>query len=301
MKKVSAIIVNYNAGPVLGEAVNSLLCSFFVTKIIVVDNGSSDNSMEDIENLAVAEPRLLCIRDNENMGFAKACNIGIAAAEESDYLLFFNPDCLADRDALEKLLSGIESSPQSGMAGPLLLNEDGTEQAGGRRSIPTPGRSFIRAFGLSRLSKLCPGIFSDFLLHEQPLPDTPLEMEAISGSCMLVKREALLDVGLLDEGYFLHCEDLDWCMRFREKGWKIIFVPDARVIHRKGVCSQTRPFFVEWNKHKGMVRFYNKFFRRHYPVILFWIIAAGIWLRFTAVTFYHGAIRLKQWFKNDVF
>jgi GT2 family glycosyltransferase len=298
MKKVSAIIVNYNAGPVLEEAVQSLLCSSFVTKIIVVDNGSADNSMKDIENLAVAEPRLLCIRNNENMGFAKACNIGIAAAEGSDYLLFFNPDCLADQDALEKLLSGIESSPQSGMAGPLLLNDDGTEQAGGRRSIPTPWRSFTRAFGLSRLSKLSPGIFSDFLLYEQPLPESPMEMEAISGSCMLVKREALLDVGLLDEGYFLHCEDLDWCMRFRQMGWKIIFVPDARVIHRKGACSISRPVFVEWNKHKGMIRFYNKFFRRQYPGMMFWIIITGIWFRFAAVTVYHGAIRLTQWFKK---
>ena len=298
MKKVSAIIVNYNAGPVLGEAVKSLLCSSFVTKIIVVDNGSIDNSMEDIENLAVAEPRLICIRNNENMGFAKACNTGIAAAEGSDYLLLFNPDCLADQDALGKLLYGIESIPQSGMAGPLLLNADGTEQAGGRRSIPTPRRSFNRAFGLSRLGKLFPRMFSDFLLHEQPLPESPMEMEAISGSCMLVKREALLDVGLLDEGYFLHCEDLDWCMRFREKGWKIIFVPDARVIHRKGVCSKTRPFFVEWNKHKWMIRFYNKFFRRQYPVIMFWIITTGIWFRFAAVTVYHGAIRLIQWFKK---
>jgi len=65
-----------------------------------------------------------------------------------------------------------------------------------------------------------PRLFSDFLLHQQPLPDGPMEIEAVSGSCMLVRRDALLDIGSLDEGYFMHCEDLDWCMRFRQRGWK---------------------------------------------------------------------------------
>jgi GT2 family glycosyltransferase len=186
------------------------------------------------------------------------------------------------------------------MVGPLLLNPDGTEQAGGRRSIPTPWRSFIRAFGLSKFGKRYPGIFSDFLLHQQPLPNSPVEIEAISGSCMLVKREALLDVGYLDAGYFLHCEDLDWCMRFRQKGWKIMFVPDAHVIHYKGVCSKKRPIFVEWHKHKGMARFYSKFFRRQYPGVLLWIVETGVWFRFAAVTFYHSVKHLNRWMKHDV-
>ena len=297
MSKISAVIVNYNAGRLLNETVKSLLCSPLIIKIIVVDNNSRDNSMKHVEKLADVDSRIVCIRNNRNFGFAKACNIGIAADGESDYLIFVNPDCMVEKDALGRLLSCLKSSPAAGMAGPLLLNPDGTEQAGGRRSIPTPWRSFVRAFGLSKLSKFSSHIFSDFILYEQPLPENAVEMEAISGSCMLVKREALLDVGLLDEGYFLHCEDLDWCMRFRQMGWKIIFVPDARVIHRKGVCSETRPVFVEWNKHKGMIRFYNKFFRCQYPGILFWIITTGVWFRFSAVTFYYGVMSLTRWFK----
>ena len=299
MPKVSAIIVNYNAGLILNEAVNLLLCSAYVAKVIVVDNASTDHSMEELEYLAASQSRLICIRNNKNLGFAKACNIAIAAAGGNDYLLFLNPDCLVNKDALDKLLACMKSSPQAGMAGPMLLNPDGTEQAGGRRAVPTPWRSFVRTVGLSRLSERYPRLFSDFLLHRQPLPDGPTEIEAISGSCMLVRRAALLDVGSLDEGYFMHCEDLDWCMRFRQRGWKIIFVPDAHVVHHKGTCSKTRPIFVEWHKHKGMMRFYGKFFRHQYPGILMWIVAAGIWLRFSAINVYYGVRHIRQRLTHD--
>jgi hypothetical protein len=289
MSFLAAIIVNYNAGHLLSQAVQVLLCSGAVSKVIIVDNHSTDNSLKDIERLASSGPRLLCIRNKENLGFAKASNIGVANAAESEYLLFLNPDCLMESNALETLLAFMKSSPKTGMAGPLLLNPDGTEQVGGRRAVPTPWRSFVRAFGLSRFGKRWPRLFSDFLLHEKPLTDGPVEVEAISGSCMLVRREALSDVGLLDEGYFMHCEDLDWCMRFRRKGWKIMFVPAARVIHHQGTCSQARPVFVEWHKHKGMMRFYRKFFRYQYPGVLLWIVGIGVWVRFGAVAVLHSA------------
>jgi GT2 family glycosyltransferase len=177
------------------------------------------------------------------------------------------------------------------MVGGLLVNPDGSEQRGGRRAIPTPWRSFTRAFGLTRFSKRWPNLFFDFHLEKQALPDHSIEVEAISGACMMVKRDVVEDVGLWDEGYFLHCEDLDWCMRFRQKGWKILFVPSARMTHALGACSKTRPVFVEWHKHKGMMRFYNKFFRNKYPVMMV-LIAAGIWLRFGMVAIHHTIKRV---------
>jgi len=299
MPSVSAIIVNYNAGVILNEAIKSLLCSAPIAKVLVVDNGSTDHSMDEMERLADSQSRLINIYNKANLGFAKACNIAIAAAGENDYLLFLNPDCLIDKEAIETLLTCMKSSPQAGMVGPLILNPDGTEQAGGRRAVPTPWRSFVRAFGLSRLIERYPRLFSDFLLHQQPLPDCPTEVEAISGACMLVRREALLDVGPLDEGYFMHCEDLDWCMRFRQRGWKIIFVPNAHVSHHKGTCSKAHPIFVEWHKHKGMMHFYRKFFHHQYPGVLFWIVGFGVWLRFGAVAAYHNTRHLKRWWKHD--
>ena len=301
MVNVSVIIVNYNAGLLLNKAVSSVLCSESVSKVIVVDNSSTDHSMDEMERLAAAQSRLISIRNNKNLGFAKACNIGIAAAGEKDALLFLNPDCLMEDNALEKLLACMKSSPKAGMAGPLLLNPDGTEQAGGRRAVPTPWRSFVRAFGLANLGERFPRLFSDFLLHQQPLPAGPVAVEAISGSCMLVRSEALLDVGPLDEGYFMHCEDLDWCMRFRQRGWKIMFVPDAHVVHHQGTCSKARPVFVEWHKHKGMMRFYHKFFRHQYPGVLLWIVGIGVWLRFSAVAVLYSARNLKRWITHDRF
>lgn len=111
----------------------------------------------------------------------------------------------------------------------------------------------------------------------------------MSGSCMLVKREAVEDVGAWDEGYFLHCEDLDWCMRFHLKGWKVLFVPDAPVTHVKGACGEGLRLFVEWHKHKGMVRFYRKFYRDRYPRALWGLVVAGVWLRFAALACLSGA------------
>jgi hypothetical protein len=113
-----------------------------------------------------------------------------------------------------------------------------------------------------------------------PLPDRPVEVEAISGAFMLVRRSALEKVGPLDEGYFLHCEDLDWCMRFKQAGYQILFVPDVVVSHVKGGCSVNRPVFVEWHKHKGMIRFYRKFFRQRYPGVLMGLVFAAVWARF---------------------
>jgi len=296
---VSVIIVNYNAGRILSEVVNLLLCSVSVAKVIVVDNNSKDHSMDEIKRLADSQSRLVNIYNTKNYGFAAACNIAVAADGENDYMLFLNPDCLIDKEALETLLACMKSSPQAGIAGPLILNPDGTEQAGGRRAVPTPWRSFTRAFGFSRFRVRYPRLFSDFLLHQQPLPDGPVEVEAVSGSCMMVRRDAILDVGPLDDSYFLHCEDLDFCMRFRQRGWKIMFVPDARVVHHQGTCSKTRPIFVEWHKHKGMMRFYRKFFRHQYPGVLMLIVALGVWLRFVAVAIQYSSRHTRSWFKHD--
>ncbi len=280
MPVVSVVIVNYNAGILLTECVSAALAQ--ASEVIVVDNDSSDLSLEDCHRQFASDPHLKIIRNEINRGFAAACNQGFAQSQ-SEFVLFLNPDCCLGEDALTKLLLPFQQNSEVGMVGGLLVNPDGSEQAGGRRSVPTPWRSFVRVFGLQRFSKRWPQLFADFALHKLPLPDNPIEVEAISGACTLVKREAVDDVGLWDEGYFLHCEDLDWCMRFRKMGWKILFVPDAVVTHNKGGCSHSRPIFVEWHKHKGMIRFYRKFFRHQYPGVLMWLVVAGVWLRFALV------------------
>ena len=286
------IVVNYNAGRLLVDCILSVVKSG-VARVIVVDNDSTDDSLEHLKHV-VGDERLLVINNSKNLGFATACNIGVRASSASQ-ILFLNPDSVLGTGALDRMSDVLDCSESTGMVGSLLNNPDGTEQAGGRRVFPTPKRAFMRAFGLSRFAKYMPGVFSDFLLYKEPLPNHPIEVEAISGACMLVKREAMDDVGLWDEGYFLHCEDLDWCMRLRQKGWKVIFVPDATVIHILGWCSRNRPLFVEWHKHKGMMRFYRKFFSHQYPGLLLWLVAIAIWLRFGGKVVYYTTRRSLQW------
>lgn len=286
---ISTIIVNYNAGKLVRSCVDSLLNCPLEIEIIVVDNASTDNSL----NALVGLPCVQIIKNSANVGFAAACNKGTASAS-APFLLFLNPDCSFKPEALVQLLNAFGNNARAGdalvgMVGGLLVNPDGTEQAGGRRAVPTPWRSFVRAFGLARFSDRWPRLFFDFNLHKQPLPDHAIEVEAISGACMMVKREAMLDVGEWDESYFLHCEDLDWCMRFRQKGWKILFVPSAQITHALGICGRSRPVFVEWHKHKGMQRFYRKFFRHQYPGALMWLVSIGVWLRFFLIAVYYSA------------
>ncbi|WP_039915876.1 glycosyltransferase family 2 protein [Cellvibrio mixtus] len=280
MPPIATIIVNYNAGPVLVECISAVIEQ--ASEVILVDNASHDQSLALVEARFVSDTRVTIIRNDTNLGFAAACNIGARAAGQP-FLFFLNPDCICGPDSLTRLYHTLLQNPKAGMAGGLLLNPDGTEQAGGRRLTPTPGRTLVRSFGLQRLARHWPDLLVDFNLHRQPLPSAPISIEAISGACMLVKPEALAQIGLWDEGYFLHCEDLDWCLRFTRAGWDILFVPDAPFSHAQGTCSKSRPLFVEWHKHKGMSRFYRKFFRTDYPLPLLWLVLAAIWVRFGAI------------------
>ena len=284
--RISTIVVNFNAGPLLRTCIDSVLRCPLEVEIIVVDNASTDGSLVAITGL----PGVQIIKNPTNVGFAAGCNTGARAAT-AQFLLFLNPDCSFEPGALLKLLDAFAADTQTGMVGGFLTNLDGTEQAGGRRAVPTPWRSFVRAFGLARFANRWPRLFFDFHLHKQKLPDHAIEVEAISGACMMVRREAMQEVGEWDEGYFLHCEDLDWCMRFRQKGWKILFVPTAQITHVLGVCSRSRPVFVQWHKHKGMMRFYRKFFQHQYPSFLMGLVSMGVWLRFGLLATYITAKR----------
>jgi GT2 family glycosyltransferase len=275
---VSVVIVNYNGGTLVVEAVHAALRSSIPLEIIVADNASSDGSFDFLRKRFSGNPRVRFIDNGSNLGFARANNLATQQAR-GQYLLLLNPDCLIYPDTLKRVVDAMESRPQAAMAGCLIRNPDGTEQAGSRRAVPTPWRTFVRVFHLNKLFPKNPR-FRSFVLTGMPLPREPVTQEAISGAFMLVRREALDQIGGLDEGYFLHCEDLDWCMRFRQAGWEILFVPDAEAVHYKGYCSRTRPTFVLYHLHKGMVRFYRKFFRHQYPAPLMWAVTVAVWLRF---------------------
>lgn len=283
MLKVGVIIVNYNAGAALCRAVSSAASCAAVAHVVVVDNASVDGSVETLQVGGDSSPKFTIVRNTANRGFAIACNQALAELEQA-FLLYLNPDCVIASDALETLLKALEADPRAAMVGPVLCYPDGRAQEGGRRAAPTPWKSFVRASGLYRLSRLFPKLFPDFVLPQESIGDAVSEVDAISGACMLVRREAIEAVGSLDEGYFLHCEDLDWCMRFRLAGWKNLFVPQAQVIHEKGVCSVSRPVFVSWHKHHGMVRFYRKFYAGQHSWLLRQLVELGVWVHFLVKT-----------------
>lgn len=275
---VSIVVVNFNGGVLLKLAVDAVLTSSVAVELFVVDNASSDDSLLPLRRLAERRENFHLIENEKNVGFAAACNIALRRVT-GDYILLLNPDCIIKPDTLEQAIATLQLHPEAGLAGCLIQNPDGSEQAGCRRSVPTPWRTFVRVLNLDKLFPNQPK-FKTFVLSHQSLPDRPKYLEAISGAFMLARRSAVEEVGLLDERYFLHCEDLDWCMRFRLQDWKILFLPKITVTHYKGTCSKDRPIRVLWHMHRGMLRFYRKFFRRRYPQVLIFLVNIAVWSRF---------------------
>lgn len=263
---VSVIIVSYNSSALLVECVHSVLASPEADEVIVSDNGSTDCAIEALEDLAGSEPRLRVVRNGRNLGFAAANNVALELAR-GDRILFLNPDCLLAADTIARLLDVLDRHTSAGMVGCLIRNPDGSEQAGCRRQLPTPGSLFGQLLG--RRAAVA-----------APLPAGPVAVEAISGAFMLVRREVLRTVGSFDEGYFMHWEDLDLCLRIRRAGHDILFVPDVEIVHFKGRSSRRHPLRVEWYKHVGLMRYFRKFHFAAWPSPLFGLVAVAIALRF---------------------
>ncbi|MFE8032215.1 glycosyltransferase family 2 protein [Thiohalocapsa marina] len=290
--KLAVVIVNYNAGLLLTKCVSSVLADEVGAEIIVSDNASTDTSLALLRDQFGDDPRLSILENGANLGFARANNVALGHAC-APYVLFLNPDCLVAPGALERMLRFMQDTPKAGMAGCVVRNPDGSEQVASRRVIPDPWIGLARVL---RVEHVWPSLLAGKRLDrtDEPLPEGPAEVEAISGAFMLVRREALEQVGPLDEGYFLHCEDLDWFVRFRQAGWKIYLVPDAEAVHYKGACSTRRPLAVLWHKHRGMGRFFRKFQFDRYPLPQSLLVLLGIWAHFALVSSAFALRRLAE-------
>ena len=298
VRPVSAVIVNHNAGSVLGDCLRSIVSQ--VDELVLVDNGSHPGSLDAILGSEFDLGSIRIVRSPRNLGFAAACNLGLRLCTH-DMMLLLNPDSIAMPNLVRRLVETLESNPKVGMVGGGIRNMDGTEQRGARRLIPTPWRALSSGMGFQLLTVLFPQLLRDFNLNAQPPPSEPIEVEAVSGACMLLRRSALEDAGLMDEDFFLHCEDLDLCLRFRKKAWKIFFDSKACAVHVKGVCGRRKPFFVEWHKHRGMMTFYKKHFHSEYPAIFFPIVSIAVWMRFVAVAILLSAgMRRRSRYRSSV-
>jgi GT2 family glycosyltransferase len=293
---VDVVIVNFNAGIHLAESVVAVYESPCVNRVIISDNGSTDNSLSLLQQRISIDNRIQLLVNGKNLGFAAACNRA-AEGTSAPFLLILNPDCVVSGSTLNRLIRFMMSKPEVGMAGCIVRDPDGKEQVASRRVIPNPWIGLARMFSLDKLIPI-PDLRLKLNHNKDPLPIKPISVEAISGALMLARREAISDVGMLDDGYFLHCEDLDWFVRFRQQGWHIYLVPDVDAMHHKGVCSRDDPIKVLWHKHRGMERFFRKFQYDQFPKLFSRSVILGIWLRFSmlAVTAWirHQLSRLRS-------
>ena len=278
MKSVVVIVVNYNSGPWLERCVSSVLSSDYPLQLYIVDNASSDQSVDKCRSLLGQFENFHLIENQTNLGFAKANNL-VLNTTKADYYVLINPDCMVEKETIGYLVGMMQQDHQVGLAGASISNEDGSPQKTSKRKFPTPENSFVRVLGLGRWfagdSK-----FSDFDIGQASSTQGKEYVEAISGAFMVVSAEALNQVGGLDEGYFMHCEDLDWCKRVWLHGFKVAYYSAANVVHGKGKSSQSSPYRVNWYLHKGMLRFYRKFYRSHYSKIVSVLVYLGVSVRF---------------------
>ena len=231
---LSIIIVNYNVRDFLHHALVSLRKAMkgLRGEIIVVDNASDDGSIEMVRRRF---PGVQLIASKTNLGFARANNLGLKRAR-GKYLLLINPDTLVQEDTLRVMIKFFEDNPDVGLAGCKVLNPDGSFQLACRRSFPRPWIAFTKMVGLSALF---PGsrLFGRYNLTYLS-PDETYELDAVSGSFMMIRREAYEHVGGLDEDFFMYGEDLDWCYRIQQAGWKNYYVHSTQIIHYKGESTK---------------------------------------------------------------
>ena len=242
---VSAVIVTHHSDAVLMKALHALARQPELKDIFVVDNGSNPSPVVPTR-LGNVRIELRCNIDNP--GFAVGCNQGAAAAL-SDYLLFVNPDCFLHDGALAAMLQVFAQQPRVGVVGGYLLEADGRLQAQARRLDPTPERLWA-ALRDGRQS-LHPAVGE--------VTDGIEQVEAISGALMLMRREVFLALGGFDTGYRLHFEDLDLCRRLRQQGYACYVQHAARALHLKGTSSRRNPVWVELQKIRGFLRYFQRF------------------------------------------
>jgi len=282
------VIVNYNTRDLLRDCLASIYESRgdFSYRVCVVDNGSSDDSVAMVRQ---EFPQAQLIASPINGGYAYANNLGLMAFGFQNsplarhpsslvprYALLLNADTLLPPSALQEMLNFMDSHPEAGAAGPRLVREDGSLDLACRRSFPSPNAFFYRMMGLSKLFPKSPRFGRYNLTYLDP--DELTEVDSVVGAFMLVRAEAIHQVGLLDENFFLYGEDLDWAYRIRKAGWKIYYNPQVTVLHVKAASTR--------HSRRARYEFYramNVFYRKHYaastPFWLHWLIIAGIVLQ----------------------
>jgi GT2 family glycosyltransferase len=282
---VSVVIVNWNAKAYLQECLASLREDVYDGQLetIVVDNASSDGSVEMVREQF---PEVTVICNDSNLGFAKANNIGIRQCK-GEYIALVNSDVHVLKDCITNLVAYSEANPSVGLVGPKIIGRDGNLQYS-CRGFPAIWNTLCRALALDSIT-IGGSLFSGYLLRHSDDAIAPVDI--LSGCFWLARRRALDDVGLLDEAFFIYGEDMDWCKRFWDAQWPVMFVPTAQAIHYGGGSSANAPvrFFIEmqradlqyWAKHhsKPAVSLYSAISYLHHSVRIFGYSIVGLFDR----------------------
>jgi N-acetylglucosaminyl-diphospho-decaprenol L-rhamnosyltransferase len=253
---LSIVIVNWNVCHLLQKCLASIYLTAdqdhtLAIEIIVVDNASTDNSVEMVRQTF---PQVTLIANADNRGFTGGNNQGIAASQ-GRYVLLLNPDTEVLDDALARMVAYMDAHSEVGALGPMLLYPDGSIQPS-RRRFPTPVTAFFES---TTLQNWFPNhrLLRDYYVLDKP-DDAIAEVDWVDGACILTRREALNQVGLLDEGYFMYSEELDWCCRAKTAGWQVVYYPTARVMHHRGQSSEQVKAFQIIRFNKSKIRYFHK-------------------------------------------
>lgn len=277
---LSIIILAYKSKTDLQVLLPSIFASLskYTYEVIVVDNGSKDGTVEwfhnQISNFQRPNSNFKIIENTKNLGFAAGNNIGIRAAQ-GRYILLLNPDTKIAPDTLQVMLDFMQARPDVGIAGCKLIKPDGTLDLACRRSFPNPWNSFLRLSGISNRSY-------NLMDYDENLE---MEVDSVVGAFLLIRKSLIDRIGLLDERFFMYGEDLDWCWRCKEAGFKVWYYPKTTVIHRKGSSSRKSPFRMLKAFHDSMWIFYKKHQAGRYPAIFNWLVFLGIYARLAVLSF----------------
>lgn len=234
-------------------------------EIIVVDNHSTDNTLS---MLASEFPQVQVICNSTNRGYTAPMNQALRAAR-GQYLMQLNPDTIVHPGAFAALIEFMQSNPRAGIVGPKVLNTDGTLQKPCRRGESRPWAVFTYFLGLSSLfpkSRLFGGYLLNYLDEDQVN-----EVDGVSGSCMLIRRQVIEQIGYLDERFFAYQEDADFCFRARKTGWAIYYVPTARITHYGGMGgSRVQPYRSIYQWHRSYWLHYRKNMASDYLFLFNW-------------------------------
>lgn len=247
---ISIVIVSWNTREILArclDAVSRSASSALGAEVIVVDNASSDGSAEMVRQRF---PGVRVISNEDNLGFARACNQGIRVSS-GEYVLLLNPDTEVQPAALETLITFLREHPNVAAAGARITNPDGSLQ---RSCYRAPG-IFRELWRLTHMDVLYP--YAEYPIEKWSTSE-PRPVDTVLGACLLVRREALEQVGLLDERFFIYSEEVDLCTRLRAAGWEVFWVPRAIVMHRGGESTRQVAASMFLRLYQGKVLYFRK-------------------------------------------